>query len=84
METLEEIKKALKENKVIIGYRQTVKYAKKNGLSKIIYAKNAPKELVDSLLSLGGVEIVRFEGDSESLAIACGKPFNIAVLGILR
>ncbi|MBN2101433.1 MAG: ribosomal L7Ae/L30e/S12e/Gadd45 family protein [Candidatus Aenigmarchaeota archaeon] len=87
MSTKEEIKKALEDEKAIMGTRQVTKNAKASSLSKIIYADNAPElttERMKFYSKLSGVEVVIFKGNSVELGRLCGKPFGITVMGIKK
>ena len=87
METKEEIKKALEDEKTIMGIRQVTRNAKSSSLSKIIYADNTPeltRERMKFYSKLSGVEVVMFKGNSVELGRLCGKPFGITVLGIKK
>ncbi len=80
---ISEVKNAIAQNKLTIGIRSTVRAKKQGKLLKAIFAKNAPIEIIEKL-NKENIESAMYPGDSESLAITCGKPFNIAVVGILK
>ncbi len=80
---ISELKAALSQKKLTIGVRSTIRAKKQGRLIKAIVAKNAPAELLNKLKD-AQIDIEQYPGDSESLAIACGKPFNIAVVGLLK
>ncbi|MDP8012788.1 MAG: ribosomal L7Ae/L30e/S12e/Gadd45 family protein, partial [Nanoarchaeota archaeon] len=75
------IQEKIKQNKVIIGKKETIKAAKEGTIEFIVYADNADEKTVKALDSLE-VKKYKYEGDSEALSILCGKPFNVLVLGV--
>ena len=87
MTTKDEIKKALGDEKVIIGIREVTKNSKTSSLSKIIYADNAPElttERMKFYSKLSDVDVIMFKGNSVELGRLCGKPFGIGILGIKK
>ena len=81
---MEEIKKALQENKVIIGMDRVLKKLRVGKLQKVYLASNCPqivKEDIKHLGKLHKIEIIEAEKDNEELGIICKKQFSISVLG---
>jgi ribosomal protein L30E len=76
----ERLKEKIKNNAVSVGKNSTVRAAEKKELEFIVYASNASPNLIKDVSNLG-VEIYKYEGDSEALSIACSKSFNISVIG---
>ncbi len=74
-----------KNVKVLIG-SNALKQAKLGGVKKIIYSKNCPVSILNSIKRLEklGLETEQFKGDSEALGLALGKPFPVAVVGVRR
>jgi len=72
-----EIKKILREKKVLYGYKQAKKALKGGKVENVIIASGSPhkEEFKDCL---------EFEEDSKKLGLICGKPFCISVLTILK
>ena len=72
-----EIKRIIKERKVLYGYKQAKKAAKAGKAEDIIITGkyNTKKELK---------EYSEFGGNSKELGIICGKPFGISVLTVLK
>ena len=82
---LEEVRDALKENKVIIGSKRTIKYLKLGKANLIVLANNCPENVkkdVEHYVKLTGVKLENFDGTAKQLGIFCGKPFPIATLAI--
>ena len=84
---MKELKDALKENKVIIGSKRTIKYLKLGSVKLIILASNCPDDVkkdIEHYTKLSGIEIENFDGTAKQLGIFCGKPFAIASLAIVK
>ncbi len=81
MDIKKQIKKADKDNRTIIGSKETLKNIEE--LEKVIIANNAPKDIVENIEeSLGDTELIEFQGTNKDLGSMCGKPFNVATVGI--
>ncbi len=84
---MKELRNALKENKVIIGSKKTIKYLKLGNVKLIILANNCPdniKKDIENYVKLSGIKIENFDGTAKQLGIFCGKPFAIASLAIVK
>ena len=85
MKTEEIIRSAVKSNKAVIGYKETVKCLKNNSPKMIIIAKNIPEEFkkeIEHNVKIYKVNIEIFEDSSKELGILCGKPFPVTALAI--
>ncbi len=83
----EELRKAIQENRVVIGTERTIKLIMNGKVKKVIVAKNCPEHIRNRLeyySKIYNIEIFEFDGDNKDLGTFCGKPFSIAVLGILH
>ena len=83
----DEIKKALKAGKLLIGSNSVFRELKKGGLEALICASNLPeasRKGIDSQAPVSGIEVREFGGDSSKLGEACGKPFNVLLIGIRK
>jgi large subunit ribosomal protein L30e len=83
---MKELRDALKENKVIIGSKKTIKYLKLGNVKLIILANNCPENIkkdIEHYAKLSEVKIENFDGTAKQLGIFCGKPFAIASLAIV-
>ncbi|MBI2676282.1 MAG: ribosomal L7Ae/L30e/S12e/Gadd45 family protein [Candidatus Aenigmarchaeota archaeon] len=79
------IKEAIKAEKLMIGKNRTFKAFANGSLKSVICASNCPLTIFKDLnncASISSVAVARFSGDSLRLGEACGKPFNIAIVGI--
>lgn len=86
MKTLEQlIQEAIKSEKIVIGYKESIKFIKTGSPKLVVIAKNTPEKIrreVEYNVKIFGIEIQEFEGSSKELGILCGKPFPITVLAI--
>jgi large subunit ribosomal protein L30e len=84
---MDEIKKLLGSDKLIIGKEETMKALRKGLIKKIFIASNADEKFVkdiDYYKTLTVVEIETLSLTNEELGAMCRKPFFISVLGVLK
>lgn len=82
-DTIAEIKKLVKEGKLVVGADKTLKLLKAGALSKIYLAANCPAQLrqdIEHYTGIGEVEVVDTGLQNEELGDICKKPFSIAVM----
>ncbi len=82
-----EIRKAITENKVIIGAAAAKKSLMKKQLKKIILSKNHPEGLKEDLeksCAMTNTELQVLDINSDELGILCKKQYSVSVLGVLR
>jgi len=82
---VDEIQSAIKSDKEIFGYRETIKSIKINTPKLIIIARNIPENMrkeIDHNAKISKTKIEIFDGTSKELGVICGKPFPIATLTI--
>ena len=87
MENATEIKKLVKEGKMIIGKEKTLKSLIKGELSEILIASNAEELSMKSFekySNLSGVIFTSLDVKNDELGVICQKPFSISVLGKLK
>lgn len=87
MDELNNIKKGLKEKKVIIGTDNTIKKLRKNKVSKVWLSSNVPKNMKDELshyCSLNNVELIQLNIPNDELGVICKKQFSISVLSMVK
>ena len=81
------VRRALSEEKVVIGVKSVVSNLQKDGLEYVIYAKNSPKELLDDVKyysKFAKVNLVEFDGFGDKLSVLVKKPFLISFIGVLK
>ncbi|MBU0758584.1 MAG: ribosomal L7Ae/L30e/S12e/Gadd45 family protein [Nanoarchaeota archaeon] len=84
---IEEIKKFIKDNSLILGTERTVKELRKGNLSKVFISKNAPQEVIDDVHKYAGLQnipIVVLDKTNDELGIVCKKPFSISFMGVIK
>lgn len=82
---LDLIRDALKSDRAIIGYRESIRFIKAGSPKLIIIAKNLPektKSEIEHNAKISGVKVEVFDGTSKELGMACGKNFPIMILTI--
>ena len=85
MNTIDMIKKAMKNKTLVIGYRSTLRLLKNNKLSMVVLASNTPedtKKEVGNMAGIAGIEYVDSKKDNLELGATCRKPFGVMVLSI--
>lgn len=86
-ELTEKIQSAIKSKKIIIGYKESIKFIKTNSPKTIIVAMNTPEKMkkeIEYNAKISGIELEVFEESSKELGILCGKPFPVTTLVIKR
>jgi len=81
MNLAERIKEAMKENKIVYGYREVLKFIRNNKVETVILSNNAP-EKVKRMIMNSNVKVEIFEGGSKEMGTICGKPYPISVIAI--
>jgi ribosomal protein L30E len=87
MSDLEEIKKNLKTDKMIIGADETVKALKAGKLKKVWLSSNCKESVkkdITHYCGLSGTELEQLDLPNDELGVACRKTFSISVLSILK
>ena len=84
---IEEIKRYLKENKIIIGSKQVVKGLQRETLAKVYLSSNCKEETASDIMhycKISDIEVIQLTIPNEELGLICKKPFAITALGITR
>lgn len=79
------IKEIIKEKKIIIGSKKTLKIAKIGKIEKIILAKDLDekiKEEIKNIAKIGKIEIIEINKTKEEIGEELNKPFSIGCIGI--
>ena len=82
-----EIKKFMKEERLVIGANQTMNKLRKAELEKVFVSSNCPERTMDDLKTytkMSGAKLERLKVNSIDLGTLCKKQFSIAVLGVLK
>ena len=82
-----ELKKYVKENKLLLGREVVMKSLKNGKVSRIFMSSNCPADLKDDVAhytSLAGVEVVEVALTNEEFGTLAKKPFSISVMGLVK
>ena len=82
---MEEIKKGLKDGKLIIGTKRTIKAIRKDEVSKIFLANNCPESIVEDIehyCKITNTLVEKVAANCDELGSICKKPFYVSVVGI--
>ena len=87
MDVIADIKKALKENKLVFGKDETLKGLRTGRFAKLYLASNCPAQLREDIMhytKIANVEIVETGLENVDLGDVCKKPFSVAVIALAR
>ncbi|OIO62003.1 hypothetical protein AUJ69_03735 [Candidatus Woesearchaeota archaeon CG1_02_47_18] len=82
-----EIKKNLKEDKIVIGTKEVMRELQKGGLSKIFFASNPSAKTegdISSYARVIGCPTEKLAIPNDELGTVCKKQFFISVVGIKK
>jgi large subunit ribosomal protein L30e len=84
---IDEVKKLLKTDKLVLGTGRTMKQLRIGKLSKVILSSNCPEDVSDDIenyAKLAGTKVARLKMPNDELGVLCKKQFPISVLGIAK
>jgi large subunit ribosomal protein L30e len=84
---MDEIKKLLGSDKLIIGKEETLKAIRTGKLKKVFLASNADPKFVKDIeyyKNMSDMEVVSLQLTNEEVGSVCRKPFSISALGVLK
>ena len=87
MTNRDDIKKALKDKKAVIGTNSVIKNLRLGKLVRVYVTLNCPntvKEDIERYSDLAKTEIVKLKISNDSLGTLCKKPFSVSLLGIMK
>ncbi len=82
-----EIQKLLKEKKIVIGTKLTLKNLKLGKISKVFLSANCSDKTKDSVeyyAELSKAVVVELKYNNDELGTLCKKPFSISVLSAVK
>lgn len=79
MSNLDELKKALKEKKLIFGTEKTLKNLKLGKCKRVFISSNCPSKVREEIKSFG-VEVIELSEPNTEIALICKRPHSISVL----
>lgn len=81
--SIELLKKNLKEEKLIYGFRTTVLGLKNGSIKRIFLANNCPKEFKDKL-KMFDVEIIELSEPNKEISLICKKKFPVNIVSAVK
>jgi ribosomal protein L30E len=84
---IEDIKKLLKTDKLVVGTERTIKNLKKGTLSKVFLSANCSENVENDIshyAKLAKVDVAKLKLPNDELGVLCKKQFLISVLGIAK
>lgn len=84
---MEEIKKLLGNEKLVIGLKRTLKNLRKSDVEKVFLASDCPEGIIEDINYYGSFSDVNIEKLSipcDELGSVCKKPFHVTVVCILK
>ena len=85
MSSLEEIKKAIKEKKAVIGTKEVEKALKLAKIKKVYLTSNCPEKVKENIkyyAKIAEIEVEEIKKANDELGVLCKKPYSISVLGV--
>ncbi len=76
------LRKALKEGKLIMGTEETIKAMKRGKVKEVFIAKNCPQLLrreIKNYAEISGANVVELDETNEDIGAICKKPFSINI-----
>lgn len=87
MSAIDEIRKQLENEKLLIGSERTIKALRKDEIEKIWLAKNPKpevKEEIEHFKELQGTKVETLDVTNEELGVLCKKQHSISVIGLKK
>ena len=84
---MQEIKKLLGSEKLLIGTESVLKALRAKKLDKVLTAKNCKESVLTDLekyVALAETKLEQLDLTNEELGTFCKKPFSVSVLGVLK
>jgi ribosomal protein L30E len=75
----------VKSKKIVLGYRNSIKFIKLKTPKLIVISNNLPESLkkeIEQNAKVGKMKIETFNGTSKELGTFCGKPFPVSAFVI--
>ncbi len=85
MGLVEDIQQAVKSNKIILGYKESLGYIMSNKPKLIVMSNNLPftrRQEIEHNIKVSNMKLEMFDGTSRELGVICGKPFPVSALAI--
>ncbi len=85
MKPIEEIKKNLNTDKMLIGTNETLRALRRGKISKVFVASNCEPETKHALehyTEMQKIPLVELEVPNKEIGVVCRKQFSISVIGL--
>lgn len=79
------IKEAVKDNRVVFGYKSVIKEIKTGKPKLVVHSNNLPSDKLENILhnsKISKITVEEYPKDNLELGLVCGKPFSVSVLAI--
>ncbi|MEK6934384.1 MAG: ribosomal L7Ae/L30e/S12e/Gadd45 family protein [Nanoarchaeota archaeon] len=77
--TLEKLRKALKDEKVIFGTEKTLKNLRLGKTKAVFIASNCPTDIKEKIKKYK-VEVIELKEPNDEIALICKRPHSISIL----
>lgn len=87
MASIDEIKKAIKEKKAIIGTDETIKNLKIGKVEQVFLTSNCPEDVKEDIMyysKLSKAKVVMLKQPNDELGALCKKPYSISVVSVIK
>ena len=87
MAAIDEVKKNLKSQSLVLGSERVIKNLKLGNAQKVFLSSNCPNDVekaINYYAKLSECEVSKIEYANDELGVICKKPFAISVLGFLK
>ncbi|MBS3171708.1 ribosomal L7Ae/L30e/S12e/Gadd45 family protein [Candidatus Woesearchaeota archaeon] len=81
--SVEQLKKSLKEDKLVYGFRSTLLGLKNGKILKIFLAKNCPQEFKDKLKNYN-VDVIELNDPNKEISLICKKKFSVNIVSAVK
>ncbi|HLC20296.1 MAG TPA: ribosomal L7Ae/L30e/S12e/Gadd45 family protein [Candidatus Nanoarchaeia archaeon] len=85
MDSVSEVKQAIKEGNAVIGSERTMKLLRQSKVKKIYLASNTSKRTKEEIMhysSIAQVSVEQLSITNEDVGTLCKKPFSISVISV--
>lgn len=78
------LRRAIKTGEVLLGQNMTAECIENGRAQMVVVASNCPEKFREMLKSRDNIFVYTFDGSSVQLGKACGKPFMVSALAIVK
>lgn len=81
------LRSATQTGNVVLGLNETLKSVEQKKVKLVVLASNAPSAAVTAIETAARqskVPVYAYQGKNTELGPACGKPYSVAVLGVVE